>query len=98
MVANLLSDFSASPQESRLYIILTLPRSYGGFGLKDLKFNCRIKLSKEAQTICGRTHIKPDLCNLKNKVAIEYDSDTFHSEISQNRTDKKRLDALNYDG
>lgn len=98
MVANLLSDFSASPQESRLYIILTLPRSYGGFGVKNLKFNCRIGLSKEAQTICGKKHIKPDLCNPKTKIAIEYDSDAYHSEISQNRTDKKRLDALMYDG
>lgn len=96
--ADYLLDNSASPQESRLCLLLTGPHSIGAFGLKNCCLNMKIELSKKASLICGQKFVYPDLCNVRNKIAIEYDSDYFHSEISQNRKDKRRINALQTDG
>lgn len=39
-----------------------------------------------------------DICCIKTKIAIEYDSRAFHSDAVQNRKDKLRIDALIHDG
>lgn len=43
-------------------------------------------------------YIKPDLCNTKRKLAIEYDSKQYHTEEIQNQKDKQRGTSLMYDG
>lgn len=85
-----LESNSASPQESRLYLKLCLPRKYGGYGLKNIKLNKTINLSKSSYNILGYNTIRPDLCNEKTKVAIEYDSSSFHDNANQNTKDKLR--------
>ena len=96
-VATLLSPNSFSPQESRLYIILTAPHKVGGFGVKDLVLNEPVNLSKEAVEICGQDIIIPDISSSNKKIAIEYDSDTFHDDSNQNRRDKLQINALKHD-
>ena len=97
-VAKELKANSASPQESRLFIKLCLPRKYGSYGAKGFTFNKPIKLSQRSYDILGQTTIKPDLVNESTKVAIEYDSSAFHDNANQNTRDKLRLDALHNDG
>lgn len=97
-VAKYLVDGSASPQESRLYIKLCAPRKCGGYGIKNMKMNKAASLSAEAMRICGQKKIIPDISNAKRKIAIEYDSQSFHENLTQNRRDKLRLDAFVHDG
>lgn len=97
-ISKYLKLHSASPQESILFVKLCLPRKFGSYGLSGFDLNEQIKLSEEAYNILGRTTIRPDLCNKKTKVAIEYDSEAFHSDYNQNVKDKLRLDALRNDG
>lgn len=98
LAAKTLADNCASPQEALLYTMLASPRKYGGFGIKNIKLNKKIYLSKSGQKICGQKIIIPDLSIRTNKIAIEYDSDTFHDNQRQNRRDKLRIDALINDG
>lgn len=93
-----LKDGSASPMESRLFIKLCGPRTKGFYGCKNLKFNRKIDISIAAQKIAGQNLIIPDIVNLEHKVAIEYDSSKFHENIQQGQKDKRRRDALVYDG
>lgn len=97
-ISKYLEQGSASPQESRLYIMLAAPRKMGGYGIKHLRFNNTVNLSKQAKEICGQSIVIPDLSIRENKIAVEYDSDAFHGETFQNRKDKKRIGALSHDG
>lgn len=97
-IAKMLVPYSASPQESKLFILLTTPHCYGGYGLKNFKFNVKIQLSTQAKRIARQNFIFVDICNENNKIAIEYDSEQFHDNSGQNIRDKRRTDALNYDG
>lgn len=94
----LINDNSYSAQETNLCIKLCAGKKYGGFGIKDMKLNQKIKLSTNAREIAGQQIIMPDISNPKTKIAIEYDSDEFHDNQLQNRKDKRRIDALLADG
>lgn len=96
-VASMLKDNSASPKESVLYSALASPRKWGGFNIKNLNINKEINISSKAKAICNQNYIRSDLSIAKSKIAIEYDSDQFHSVIAQNRKDKKRINALLHD-
>lgn len=96
--AKIAANNSASPQESRLFILLCGPREIGGYGIKNMRLNCEICLSPRASQILGQKYIRPDISNVARKIAIEYDSDMFHDNAQQNRKDKLRLDALVQDG
>lgn len=95
--SSLLIDNCASPQESNLYLKLAMPRDLGGYEISSLKANTQIQLSTQAREILKFPTIRPDLCNTKTKVAIEYDSNTFHDNTGQNAKDKLRAAALQHD-
>lgn len=84
--------------ESRLYYKLCGPRNMGLYGCKDLIMNCDVQLSAGAKTISGQEFVRPDILCYKSKVAIEYDSAQYHENVSQGQRDKRRRDALVYDG
>lgn len=88
----------ASPQESRIYIILVSSHAQGGFGIRGLQFNRKIELSENAKQQSGQSVIIPDFCNSKTKIAIEYDSSAYHDINAQNQRDKLRINALRHDG
>lgn len=96
--AYFLANDIASPSEAELYIKLCAPRKYGGYALKGFSANTNIKLSEKAANMYGRSFIKPDLANVKTKIAIEYDSNAFHNNSNQNIFDKTRLDVFSYEG
>lgn len=95
--ASFLRNYSASPQESRVYLILGGPRKIGAFGIRGFELNKEIKLSAKAKKIAGQNIIRPDLCIPNNKISIEYDSNQFHDNEGQNIKDKNRLNALKHD-
>ena len=96
--AKYLESNAASPQESKLYLMLCAPRKYGGYGIKNLKLNYKITLSQKATDILGYKTIRPDLSNPSKKIAIEYDSTAYHENANQNKHDKLRLNAFQNDG
>lgn len=97
-VSKILIDNCASPMEAELYLKLSAPRHLGGYAVKNLIANTRINLSKKASDILGFHYLRADLCIKKSKIAIEYDSNTFHDNTGQNEKDKLRADALQHDG
>ena len=96
--ANILENNSASPQESRLFIVLSAPRNIGGYQISNIKLNQEISLTKSAKEIAHQNIIKSDMVIKKNKIVIEYDSNQFHDNTGQNIKDKNRLNALKHDG
>lgn len=94
----IIADGSASPQESNLFTMLCAPKKFGGYGVNNLELNKEIDLSPTSKLIANQNTIKPDICNKKNKFSIEYDSNSFHDNYTQNSKDKCRINALNHDG
>ena len=80
---------SASPMESLLSMLLCLPPSLGGFGLPRPELNCPIETNEGSVAIR-----RCDLCWPDQQFALEYDSDTFHSDASKLHLDSSRRSAL----
>lgn len=89
---------SASPIESRLFIKLCGSRKEGFYDCRGLTMNEPIRLSYEAAKIAGQAIVIPDILSKKLKVAIEYNSSQFHESNEQGQKDRRRRDALVYDG
>lgn len=75
--------------ESLLSMLLCLPPSLGGFGLPRPELNCPIE-TNEGSVAMRRC----DLCWPDQQFALEYDSDTFHSDASELHLDSSRRSAL----
>lgn len=80
---------SASPMESLLSMLLCLPPSLGGFGLPRPELNYPIEANEGGIAIR-----RCDLCWPDQQFALEYDSDTFHSDESKLHLDSSRRSAL----
>ena len=91
-------DGSASVMESIAYMILTLPHSLGGYGLKGAIFNVEINLKEDAATRLGQQRCFIDLYYKQKKLAIEYDSFAFHNSPSQQGKDSIRSGILSRQG
>ena len=74
-VLKYLLDFSASPMESAVYLLLCFPRSMGGWGLPKPIFNARVTVTTST------THETryPDLYWQLRGLDVEYQSDYAHS-------------------
>lgn len=89
---------AASPPEIFLHLLLSLPFRYGGYQLPDLCLNTRIRPSKKAQAIAGRSYLVPDICHTERRLAIEYDSNAEHMTPMQITRDAAKRLALEADG
>lgn len=97
-VLKVLGENSASPMESRLFLKLCGPRNRGFYGCKDLTMNSPVQLSSKAAKVAGQSIVIPDISCVKSKVAIEYNSTMYHENQKQGQKDRRRRDALVYDG
>lgn len=79
VVSELMVDGSASPMETTLALLLSLPQDFGGFGLARPRLNQRIDVSDLRGCISDRDVVTPDLVWPDEKVALEYDSAEFHA-------------------
>ena len=97
-VARFLADGSASPMETRLYLLLCLPRMRGGYNLSCPELNAELILPEKEQLMLGQRLVRPDFLWRKEKVILEYDGG-YHNEQNQTIRDEKRrvlLEALGY--
>lgn len=85
---------SASPRESILAMMLELPRSMGGYGFGDLELNAAIAIPNNLRHLSRHAHFMPDLFWREAKLAVEYDSDEFHTGRSNIAHDSRRRNIL----
>ncbi|WP_139653557.1 hypothetical protein [Raoultibacter phocaeensis] len=84
---------SASPMETVVVILLCFPCSLGGYGLPWPILNHRIDVGKASRMV-EKGFYRCDLCWPDEKIAIEYDSDLFHTGSSRIARDSKRRNDL----
>lgn len=84
--------------ESISYMILTLPNSMGGFGIKGAVFNYEIKLNSESAKLLGQDRCFADLYYKQARLAVEYDSFAYHHRPSEQGKDAIRSTCLSRQG
>jgi len=77
---NYIAEESASPMETILFILLTLPYRFGGYGLPMPEFNGCIYPKKGVSQFEGRSFYRGDLLWREAGVVVEYNSDMKHSD------------------
>ena len=85
---------SASPMETKLSIILTLPYKLGGFGFPRPELNKRVVPSKTDKRFSGKASYVCDLFWTDHNLAVEYDSVLFHAGQGQIADDSKKKNTL----
>ena len=89
-----ISDNSLSPMETRLAILLTLPYRLGGYHLLKPKHNDRIVPVKTARNNVSKKYYECDLFWPDYDLAVEYDSDRYHTGASRIAEDAGKRNAL----
>ena len=89
-----LLEGSASPMETKLSMLLTLPYKLGGFGLPAPELNARVVPSKTAGKSSGRAFYVCDLFWADQNLAVEYDSDMFHTGSERIAEDSLKRNSL----
>ena len=88
-------DGSASPRETTLALMLTLPPEMGGFGLPRPELN--VDFDANGMTVSGaQENVYPDLYWEDADLVLEYDSDEFHGKAGPKKwaEDAARANAL----
>ena len=93
-----IADDSASPMETILFILLTLPYRYGGYGLPMPELNGRIYPGKGVKRFSGRDFYRGDLLWRKAGIVAEYNSDLEHTGSERIARDAIRQSDLNLCG
>lgn len=89
-----IEDGSASLMESLAYMILSLPHTLGGYGLGGAVFNYEVQLGEEAARLLGQKRCFIDILYRQKKIAVEYDSFTFHNSPKAQGRDAIRSGIL----
>jgi len=89
-----LKDGSASPMETKLTMLMTLPYGLGGFYFKMPELNKRISLPVSVRKYFRKNYYICDLYWPDEKVAVEYDSDQFHTGSERIANDSNKRNAL----
>ena len=78
-------NHSASPMETALALMLSLPEAYGGYGLPKPKLNRELPVGHHELLWSGGPRITPDLLWPDNKLVIEYDSNERHGSAGPHK-------------
>jgi len=89
-----IADGSASPMETILVMLLTLPYKLGGYCLPMPEMNARIRPAKSAKKSASKSYYSCDLFWPDLNVAAEYDSDAHHTGAERIASDSKRRNTL----
>ena len=81
---------AASPRETQLVLHLCLPYRMGGYGIAYPQLNPRIDLPAHVQRLTGNSVLFPDLFWPDKHIAVEYDSDKWHTGSSRIANDARR--------
>ena len=85
---------AASPMESKLTMLLTLPYRFGGYGFTAPELNRCIEISRSAKVRASKKHYYCDLFWPDHQLAVEYDSNLFHTGPTRIARDSKRRNSL----
>lgn len=97
-LAKYLISGSASPMETALALILTLPARYGGYGIPQPVMNKLVPVKAGQGRGVDKRHYRCDLAWPEKGIAVEYDSDAFHTGSERIAADAKRRNSLSYLG
>ena len=89
---------SASPRETKLAILLTLPVRLGGYNFGKPIMNYRIDFTKAERELFGKSHVCLDLYWPEARCGIEYDGAENHSDDDDVSRDRKKSSELSYRG
>lgn len=89
---------SASPGETGMAMLLSMPHMLGGLNLKGSYLNYEIRLGKRARAMFGKKSFRCDMYWPDHKLAVEYDSDLCHTGSDRIANDSKRRNALLFMG
>ena len=92
------ADGSGSPMESCSFMLACLPRANGGYRRPAPVLNHVIELDDATALMVPQSYFKCDLYWPAQKVAIEYDSDLFHTGSDRIMQDNMRRNALKHMG
>lgn len=84
-----------SPMESALFMMLSMPRVLGGYGIDRPEVNYSVELSSSARKIAGQKRCLLDFAWKKHKFALEYMGQAYHQNMGK---DEARRTALEHDG
>lgn len=96
--ARFVVDGSASPQETRLYLMLCLPRRTGGYGFERPVMNRLVRVRPLDGRVVGRRLCYCDLYWPRARFGIEYDSHRYHEGYEAVDRDSKRRASLEASG
>ena len=88
-VANYLTNGSASPMETKLYLLLCLPQKYGGYNFACPELNPPLDVPFSAREAFRQDKVKPDMLWRKAGVVVEYDG-SYHDDERQMARDALR--------
>lgn len=85
---------SASPMETVLAMLLSLPYGLGGYGLEKPKLNYRVDVPPSMRVLADRGYCLCDACWPDAKLALEYDSELHHTGLDNQSSDARRRSTL----
>lgn len=90
IAAKWMRDGFRSPKESDLYLLLRLPRGYGGYGFRHpAEVNGRLVVDPGLRYISGTSSYEVDLLWRCEKAVVEYDGDPHENPQQKLRDDLK---------
>lgn len=89
-----LQEGSRSPMETRTYLLMCLPKRWGGYKLPKPVLNKRVQLSKEEQRLANRRYFECDMCWPEKQIVVEYDGQENHSDRSDRNRDSVKHNIL----
>lgn len=87
-------DGAESPREIALAMKLTLPCRLGGYGLPNPILNYEVELSSADSKALGKRHLRIDVAWPQFLLALEYESNEWHSAKVKLHKDSQRRNVL----
>jgi hypothetical protein len=91
-------DGAASPMESAIALLLTLPYKRGGYCLPQPELNRRIDLDATAKRLAGQSFCRGDLCWPDSCLDLEYLGRSSHDALPNMLKDRGRTLAIEHMG
>lgn len=85
---------SASPQETRLAMLFSLPKKKGGYGFPKPQMNYRIGYSSQERELYGRHYSILDIYWPDWKLGVEYDGREYHGDSDAIARDRRKSSEM----
>ena len=83
-----------SPRESTVNLCLRMSTRLGGQALPPFEANYRIPLTDSARLLTSKTYLEGDVVWPSRKTVLEYNSNEWHTNALQVKTDMEKITAL----